>query len=141
MVRRNRLFVRQEIKTTILEWASSGQPSDCSSLFPFYLLCPLVDIVPRFHFVVSISVKEPVIFYRLREGGRGEGWFSVIFFFPQAFKNDWFNRTCDYLSLKNISQILRISVWHFSYYAARNLFLPFLESLTILYKGSCKVND
>lgn len=72
--------VRQEIKTTILEWASSGQPSDCSSLFPFYLLCPLVDIVPRFHFVVSISVKEPVIFYRPREGGRGEGWFSVIFF-------------------------------------------------------------
>ena len=73
MVRRNRLFVRQEIKTTILEWASSGQPSDCSSLFPFYLLCPLVDIVPRFHFVVSISVKEPVIFYHLREGGRGKG--------------------------------------------------------------------
>ena len=70
--------VRQEIKTTILEWASSGQRSDCSSLFPFYLLCPLVDIVPRFHFVVSISVKEPVIFYRLREGGRGEGGRVVL---------------------------------------------------------------
>ena len=65
--------VRQEIKTTILEWASAGQRSDCSSLFPFYLLCPLVDIVPRFHFVVSILVKEQVIFLSPEGRGRGEG--------------------------------------------------------------------